>query len=113
MTRQLITLTPSAIGRIHDVVGAGKGKVLRLSTKTAGCSGIRYDLQMVDAAAPGDMAIDADGVPLYVDPMALVFIAGTEIDWVANGLSRSFEFRNPNETSRCGCGESFTTAPCS
>jgi iron-sulfur cluster assembly protein len=53
-----------------------------------------------------------DGVRIFIDSMSLIHVFGTEIDWVEKGLSRSFEFRNPNETARCGCGESFTTEKC-
>lgn len=112
MTKQIVALTPSAIERVRELIEAGGGKVLRLGTKTAGCSGVKYDFNFVDEPNPMDLEVDAGGAKIYVDAMSLIFIAGTEIDWTESGLSRSFEFRNPNETARCGCGESFTTTRC-
>ena len=85
--------------------GAGVG--VRLGVKTTGCSGLSYELQYVDAVAPGDLVIEQHGVKVLVDPKNLAFIDGTELDYVREGLNEGFKFTNPNERDRCGCGESF------
>ena len=112
MTMALVTLTPSAIGRIRDLMSGNSDKVLRLGTRSAGCSGLKYEFQFAEHSQPLDVEISIDGVTIYVDSLSLLFVAGTEIDWVEKDLSRSFEFKNPNETARCGCGESFSVKPC-
>jgi len=107
----LVELTPSAAARIAELA-TGSGKAVRLSVRSSGCSGNRYDLSLADVPVPGDERIEAHGALLWVDPKSLLFIAGTVVDWKDDGMSSSFEFSNPNETGRCGCGESFTTAAC-
>lgn len=108
----LVDITEAAAARIAELQAASGGKVLRLSVRTAGCSGNRYDLAYADAPIPGDDKVEAHGAELWIDPKSLLFIAGTVVDWKDDGFSRSFEFTNPNETGRCGCGESFTTSGC-
>lgn len=107
----LVDLTERAASRISELA-ASSGKAVRLSVRTSGCSGNRYHLSLEDAPPPGDERIEAHGAELWVDPKSLLFIAGTVVDWKEDGLARAFVFDNPNETGRCGCGESFTTAAC-
>ena len=67
-----------------------------------------YVLEPVDDPQPEDIKFDSNGVEVYVDPKSLVYVDGTEMDYVKEGLSEGFEFKNPNESAQCGCGESFT-----
>ena len=85
----------------------GKGIGLRLGVRTTGCSGMAYVLEFVDVIDSHDVVFDTNGVSLVVDPKSLTYIDGIEVDYVRNGLNEGFEFINPIEKDRCGCGESF------
>ena len=86
----------------------GKGIGIRVGVKTTGCSGMAYVLEFVDEANYEDIVYQYHGVQLLVDPKSLVYIDGTEMDFVKEGLNEGFEFNNPNIAGECGCGESFT-----
>ncbi len=86
----------------------GKGEGIRVGVKTSGCSGLAYVLEFVDQVDPHDQSFDASGVKVFIDPKSLVYLNGLEMDYVTHGLNQGFEFRNPNQTGECGCGESFT-----
>ena len=104
-----ITLTEPAAERVKaflDNRGAGVG--LRLGVKTMGCSGMSYVLEFVDDINPEDEVFEHSGVTVIVDPKSLVYIDGTELDFVKEGLNEGFQFNNPNVKDSCGCGESFT-----
>ena len=75
--------------------------------KTTGCSGLAYVLEFVDELAAEDQVFESQGVKVVVDPKSLLYIDGTELDFVKEGLNEGFKFRNPNVASECGCGESF------
>jgi iron-sulfur cluster assembly protein len=85
----------------------GKGVGLRVGVRTTGCSGMAYKLEYVDVESAEDQAFDSHGVRIYVDPKSLAYIDGTELDFVREGLNEGFQFNNPREKDRCGCGESF------
>ena len=103
-----IHLSEAAARHVSDhLAKRGAGVGVRLGVKTTGCSGLSYELQYVDAVAPGDLVIEQHGVKVLVDPKNLAFIDGTELDYVREGLNEGFKFTNPNERDRCGCGESF------
>ena len=85
----------------------GKGIGLRLGVRTTGCSGMAYVFEFVDVIESHDVVFDTNGVSLVVDPKSLTYIDGIEVDYVRNGLNEGFEFINPIEKDRCGCGESF------
>lgn len=104
-----ITLTERAASRVQQSLGKrGSGIGLRLGVRTAGCSGLAYTLEFADQRAPEDYAFESRGVTLLVDPKNLPYLAGTELDFVREGLSEGFKFQNPNSKAQCGCGESFT-----
>lgn len=104
----MINLTSQAAIKIKkQLERRGKGVGIRLGVKTTGCSGMSYVLEYVDAPMPEDIVFESEGANVYVDPKSLVFLNGLNVDWVRNGLNEGFEFTNPNERDRCGCGESF------
>ena len=104
----MITVTDKATNKVKQTLTKrGKGLGIRIGVKTTGCSGLAYVLEYVDQPMPEDIKIDCDGCSLYVDPKSCVYLQGMTIDYVRNGLNEGFEFRNPNERDRCGCGESF------
>lgn len=104
----MITVTEQASSRIKAMLARrGKGAGIRLGVKTTGCSGLAYMIEFVDDPAPEDLLFTDQDVNMYVDPKSYVYIAGLVVDWVRVGLNEGFDFSNPNERDRCGCGESF------
>ena len=105
----MITLTQQAAERVTKfLANRGKSIGLRLGVKTTGCSGMGYVMEFVDDVQPEDTVFESHGVKVIVDPKALVYLDGTEVDYTREGLNEGFKFGNPNEKARCGCGESFT-----
>lgn len=104
-----ITLSDSAAERVKKfLVNRGKGVGVRLGVKTTGCSGLSYVLEFVDSVAEEDQVFEDKDVKIIVDKKSLVYIDGTEMDFVKEGLNEGFKFTNPNQKAECGCGESFT-----
>lgn len=104
----MITVTSTASKKIlANLSKRGSGIGIRLGIKTTGCSGLAYVLEYVDTPEESDTIIDADGFKIVVDAKSLLILDGLEIDYVRQGLNEGFEFNNPNEKDRCGCGESF------
>jgi iron-sulfur cluster assembly protein len=104
----MITITDLAARKVaQTITKRGHGEGIRLGVKTTGCSGLAYVLEYVDCPNPEDMCYECKGCKLYVDPKSGAYIEGLEIDYVRQGLNEGFEFRNPNERDRCGCGSSF------
>ena len=85
----------------------GHGEGIRLGVRTTGCSGLAYVLEYIDNVNPEDIAFEQDGFVVVVDPKSSVYLNGLEVDYVRQGLNEGFEFNNPLEKDRCGCGESF------
>ena len=103
-----LTITETAAHHVQTQLTArGKGLGIRIGVKTTGCSGMAYMLEFVDAVEETDHVYEAHGVKLFVDPKSLVYIDGTQMDFVKEGLNEGFEFTNPNVKGECGCGESF------
>lgn len=103
-----VTLTESAAQRVQTFLNnRGKGIGLRLGIKTSGCSGLAYVLEFVDSLNEDDQVFEQHGVKVIVDAKSLVYLDGTELDFVKEGLNEGFKFRNPNVKDECGCGESF------
>ena len=103
-----ITLTERAARHVAAFMSKrGKGVGLRLAVQTSGCSGMAYKLEFADSVDPTDARFESNGVTVLVDPRSLIYLDGTELDFVREGLNEGFRFNNPNEKDRCGCGESF------
>lgn len=104
-----VTITPRAAQRVRQfMTKRGKGVGLRLGVRTSGCSGMAYTLEFADESRPDDLVFDSNGVNVLIDPKSLVYLEGTELDFVREGLNEGFKFNNPNAKNHCGCGESFT-----
>lgn len=104
-----VTLSERAAEHIGGyLANRGKGLGVRVGIKTSGCSGLAYVFEFVDEPAADDTVFESFGVQVYVDPKSLVYLDGTEMDFVKEGLNEGFKFSNPNVKGECGCGESFT-----
>ncbi len=110
MNTKLITITDNAAKRIRDIIATAKdNKVhgVRVSVVTGGCAGMSYEMNYVKESSVGDEVVEDKGVKVYIDPAAIMYLLGTSMDFKKDKFSSSFVFNNPNETERCGCGESF------
>ena len=107
--KQAMSVTEAAAARIQALLDKrGKPSVgVRVGVRSRGCSGLSYTLEYADEKGRFDEIVEDKGVTILVDPKAVMFILGTEMDWVEDKLQSGFTFRNPNEKGRCGCGESF------
>ena len=104
-----ISMTEAAAQHVRrSLDGRGKGDGIRLGVRTTGCSGLAYVLEFVDEIQPEDEVFDLNGVSIIVDSKSLIYLDGTELDFVKEGLNEGFKFNNPNKKGECGCGESFT-----
>jgi iron-sulfur cluster assembly protein len=104
-----ITLTKSAARHVADQLASrGKGVGIRVGVTTTGCSGMAYVLEFVDEPNEQDEVFEDSGIKIVVDPKSLVYLDGTEMDFVKVGVNEGFEFKNPNAKGECGCGESFS-----
>ena len=104
-----VSLTESAAQHVAgQLTSRGKGLGIRLGVTTSGCSGMAYVLEFVDELQNEDQIFEDFGVKVFIDPKSLVYLEGTELDFVKEGLNEGLQFRNPNVSAECGCGESFT-----
>ncbi len=110
---KVVTLTEAAAARVREIMdGADKPYVgLRVGVKNGGCAGQEYTLAYAEAVEPLDEVVEDKGVTVLIEPKAVLFLIGTEIDYVTDRLASKFVFRNPNQTDACGCGESVTIVP--
>ncbi len=110
---QVMRLTDAAASRIKDLMAKADRPIagLRVGVKNGGCAGMEYTMEYVAAAAPTDEVVVDRGVTLLIDPKAVLFLLGTEMDYKVEKLSSQFVFNNPNQTSACGCGESVQLTP--
>ena len=106
---QIIKLSDNAASRIKEIMGNAEKDSLgvRVSVKSGGCAGMSYIMEYAKAQQPNDELIEDKGVKVFIDPSAIMYLLGTEMDYKVEEFSSSFVFNNPNETERCGCGESF------
>ena len=107
----VIKLSDNAALRIKEIMSNAETESLgvRVSVKTGGCAGMSYVMEYTKEVNPSDELIEDKGVKVFVDSAAVMYLLGTEMDYKKEELSSSFVFNNPNETERCGCGESFKT----
>ncbi|MDR1063354.1 MAG: iron-sulfur cluster assembly protein IscA [Azoarcus sp.] len=103
-----VILTERAAEHVASFIGKrGKGLGIRLGVRTSGCSGMAYKLEFVDETIDDDVIFDSHGVKVIVDRKSLIYLDGTVLDYVREGLNEGFRFDNPNAKNHCGCGESF------
>ena len=109
MNQQIIKLSENAASRIKEIMSKAENDSIgvRVGVKSGGCAGMSYVMEYAREINPNDEIIEDKGVKLFVDPGAIMYLLGTEMDYKKEELSSSFIFKNPNETERCGCGESF------
>ncbi|WP_371740610.1 HesB/IscA family protein [Methyloligella sp. GL2] len=110
-----MTLTDAAADRVRKLMAASTKSVagLRVGVKNGGCAGMEYTMEYVDAIDPMDEVVEDQGVTLAIDPKAVLFLLGAEMDYKTDRLTSGFVFNNPNQTSACGCGESVMLSPAS
>jgi iron-sulfur cluster assembly protein len=110
---QVMRLTDAAAARVKDILAKAERPVvgLRVGITKGGCAGMTYKVEYADSVKPGDEVVDDKGARVLIDPTAVLFLLGTEMDYKVDKLSAQFVFKNPNETSACGCGESVQLTP--
>jgi iron-sulfur cluster assembly protein len=108
-----IRLTEAAAARIREIIEGADGHVqgVRVGVTNGGCAGMSYTMDYADAANPLDEVIEDKGVKIFIEPKAILFLIGTEMDFVREKLGARFVFNNPNQTAACGCGESVSIKP--
>jgi iron-sulfur cluster assembly protein len=111
----VMTVTDAAAARVRELIDrAGKPVAgVRVGVKNGGCAGMSYTMDLAENVERGDEVVDTKGVKVLIDPKAVLFLLGTEMDFTVDKLASKFVFKNPNQTSACGCGESVTLAPAS
>ena len=110
--KPLLTLTDAAANRVKDLMSRADSEVigLRIGIKTAGCSGMKYNVEYAKEIKLFEEKIISKDITIFIDPAAIMFLIGSEMDYKEQKFSSGFEFKNPNEIARCGCGESFSVA---
>ena len=110
---QVMKLTEAAAERIAELTRRADSEIvgLRVGIKNGGCAGMSYTMDWTDSVDPRDELVEDKGVRIVIDPKAVLFLLGTEMDFETTKLSSGFVFRNPNQTSACGCGESVAIEP--
>jgi iron-sulfur cluster assembly protein len=108
-----MTLTDAAAARVHAIIADAERPIvgLRVGVKNGGCAGMSYTMEFAESASPLDEVVEDKGVRLLIDPKALLFLLGAQMDFRVDKLASSFVFDNPNQTSACGCGESVAITP--
>jgi iron-sulfur cluster assembly protein len=109
----ILSLTEAAANRARDLIATSPHPIaaLRVGVKNGGCAGMAYTLDFVETVGPFDEVVENKGVKIVIDPKALMFLFGTEMDFQTDKLGASFVFNNPNQTGACGCGESVSITP--
>lgn len=112
---QVMRLTSKAADRIKDIMATSQKQAvgLRIGVKNGGCAGMEYTIDYAENAEPLDEIVEEHDVKLFIEPKAVLFLLGTEMDYEIDKLSSGFVFNNPNQTSACGCGESVEIQPVS
>ncbi|WP_333794248.1 HesB/IscA family protein [Hyphomicrobium sp.] len=110
---KVMTLTPRAAERVRAIMTAKGPEIsgLKIGVKKGGCAGMEYTMTWADSVGKFDEIVEQDGARVIIDPQAVLYLLGTEMDYTADKLSATFVFNNPNQTSACGCGESVNLIP--
>ena len=110
---KVMTLTDAAAERVQQIIARSERPVLglRVGVKNGGCAGMEYTMEWANEQKPFDEVIEEKGVKVLIDPKAILFLLGTEMDFQSSALKSGFTFNNPNQTSACGCGESVQLKP--
>ncbi|MEO0670479.1 MAG: Fe-S cluster assembly scaffold SufA [Pseudomonadota bacterium] len=109
---KVLTLTDAAASQIRSLMASKPDAfALKLGVTKGGCAGMEYTMDWVGEAGKYDEMVEQDGARVLIDPMAILYLLGTEMDWQVDKLSAQFVFNNPNQTSACGCGESVELTP--
>src|SRR5919199_4309076 len=112
-TFKVLTLTDKAADRVKEIIAKAERPIagVRVGVKNGGCAGMSYTMEYAEAGKPGEDVVEDKGVKVFVDPKAVLFLLGTEMDFQTTKLASQFVFNNPNQTSACGCGESVALTP--
>ena len=110
---KVLTLSDAAACRVQEIIDKAERPIagVRVGVKNGGCAGMSYTMEYAEAARPGEDVVEDKGVKVLIDPKAILFLLGTEMDFQKTKLSSQFVFNNPNQTSACGCGESVQLKP--
>jgi iron-sulfur cluster assembly protein len=110
---KVMTLTEAAAERVREIMNRSERPVvgLRVGVKNGGCAGMEYTMEWADRQEKLDEVVEDKGVTIFIDPKAVLFLLGTEMDYRVEKLKSGFVFNNPNQTSACGCGESVQLTP--
>ncbi len=109
MSEQIIKLSDNAVNRIKEIMSEAQNNTIgvRIGVKSGGCAGMSYIMEYAKEIRPNEEIVEEKGVKVFIDPKAVMYLLGTEMDYKKEKFSSQFVFNNPNETERCGCGESF------
>ena len=112
MSEQIIKLSDSAVSRIKEILSKAEDSTIgvRIGVKSGGCAGMSYIMEYAKEVKPNEEVVEEKGVKVLIDPKAVMYLLGTEMDYKKEKFSSQFVFNNPNDTERCGCGESFKTS---
>jgi iron-sulfur cluster assembly protein len=110
---KVVSLTDAAANRVRDIMARAERPIagLRVGVKNGGCAGMSYTMEYAEEIRPQDEVVEDKGVRVLIDPKAVLFLLGTEMDFQTSKMSSGFVFNNPNQTSACGCGESVAITP--
>ena len=110
---KVVTLTDAAAERMSEIMAAAEENFIgvKIGVKNGGCAGMEYTMDYATEAGPLDEVVEENGIKILIDPKAILFLIGTQVDFVTEKLSQRFVFNNPNQTDACGCGESVTIIP--
>jgi iron-sulfur cluster assembly protein len=110
---KVVSLTDAAAARVRDIMAKSDKPIagLRVGVKNGGCAGMSYTMDYADEVRPSDEVVEDKGVTVLIDPKAVLFLLGTQMDFQTSKMSSGFVFNNPNQTSACGCGESVAITP--
>ena len=110
---KVVSLTDAAANRVKDIIAKAEKPIVgvRVGVKNGGCAGMSYTMEYAESVGPHDEIVEDKGVKVLIDPKAILFLLGTEMDFQTTKLSSGFVFNNPNQTSACGCGESVAITP--